>query len=331
MAEQFAPTASVVMSVYNGELYLAEAIDSILAQTLTDFELLIVDDGSQDSSAQIIRSYTERDSRIRFFQLERNMGIADARNHAIAAATGEFITIMDCDDISMPKRLEKQASFLEANPDIGVVGVSGRAVSADLAPLFDLNLQQQHCKIVLDLFVGVGLIYSTIMLRGNSLCAIGGYEPGRRTSEERDLAWRLLYDLKLRFANLPEHLLLYRRHERSIGHTKDLNLLAERVEVPDRMLRQLWGEAPPQSLDLFLRLRMYKKLGWAARRAAKEDILRLIDSLIESNCVDESDKPLLIAAMNQRLEQASPRLWQQFSHWRRYRFGSRSAQSDAIG
>lgn len=79
------PLVSVIMPVHNGEKYLAEAIDSILAQIFTDFELLIVDDGSQDSSAQIIRSYEKRDERIRFFQIEYNVGVGSAKNHAIPA------------------------------------------------------------------------------------------------------------------------------------------------------------------------------------------------------------------------------------------------------
>ena len=104
------------MPVYNGEKYLAEAIDSILAQTYADFELLIVDDGSTDCSAEIIRSYEPRDSRISFKQLERNSGQGPALNAGLEMASGEYITNMDCDDISFPQRLEKQAAFLQSHP-----------------------------------------------------------------------------------------------------------------------------------------------------------------------------------------------------------------------
>ena len=173
------PLVSVVMAVYNGEDYLAEAIDSMLAQTLSDFELLIVDDGSQDNSAQIVRSYQNRDGRIRFFQLERNMGVADARNHAIAQAMGKYTTFMDCDDISLPERLEKQVAFLRANSNVEAVGTSGQAVSETLAPLFDLCMPQHHAIIVLDMFIGVGLIFNTTMLRTDLLKAVGAYDAGR--------------------------------------------------------------------------------------------------------------------------------------------------------
>ena len=124
------PLVSVIMPVYNGEKYLAEAIDSILA---TDRSLissyLIVDYGSQDKSAEIIRSYEKRDRRIRFFQLERNMGAAVARNRGDLQLQSWRLTLlgMDCDDISLPERLQKQVVFLQSNPDIGAVGVSGQA------------------------------------------------------------------------------------------------------------------------------------------------------------------------------------------------------------
>ncbi len=315
------PTVSVVMSVYNGETFLAEAIDSILAQTLTDFEFLIVDDGSQDNSAEIIRSYQQRDSRIRFFQLERNMGIADARNRAIAEAAGEYITIMDCDDISLPERLEKQVAFLRANPEIGVVGARGRAVSEDLStPLFELKVPEKHCLIVFATLVGVSFIFTTIMVRAALIKAVGGYQPGRRAGEERDLCWRLLWHRQIGLANIPEFLYIYRRHESSLSHNRNEVLESQRRETLAGILQQLWGEAPEATLNRFLRLRMQEKLGWAERRAAKNDMSRLIESLIVHNLVHTSDKPLLLAEMNRRLEGTTPRLWQQFCHWRRHHF-----------
>ena len=313
------PTVSVIMSVYNGEAHLAEAIESILSQTLTDFELIIVDDGSQDESADIIHAYEGRDSRIRFFRLERNQGSADARNHGLAAASGEFVTIMDCDDISLPQRLEKQVAFLRANPQVGVVGASGRAVSEDLAPLFAFKLPRRHALIAFEMFVGVGMIYSAIMLRLAALNATGGYEAGRRAGEERELAWRLLYEGRLRCANLPDELLLYRRHGRGLSDDHAPGLDAERLDVSQRRLRQLWGEAPPASVDRFKRLGMGERLGMRGRRAAKGDMLRLIEALIDKGIVEAEDRQALVEDMHRRLDKDKPRLWRKFNAWRRYR------------
>ena len=98
------PLVSVVMPVFNGERFIGEAIESILSQTFTDFELSIVDDGSEDRSEEIVQAFQERDGRIQFFQLETNMGPATARNCGISASRGEYVTFMDCDDVSLLNR-----------------------------------------------------------------------------------------------------------------------------------------------------------------------------------------------------------------------------------
>ena len=116
MSDHGKPLASVVMPVYNTEKYLAEAIESILAQTLTDFEFIIIDDGSSDGSAEICRSYVKRDSRIRLIELAENGGEFTARSLGLAEARGEFLVGHDSDDLCLPDRLEKQARFLQSNP-----------------------------------------------------------------------------------------------------------------------------------------------------------------------------------------------------------------------
>lgn len=113
---------SVVMPVYNGEKYLKEAIDSVLAQTFTDYELLIIDDGSTDSSIDIIKSI--KDSRIRLLKNEKNQGVAYTRNVGLNEAKGEFLAWMDCDDLIEPNRFEVQIKFLRENLEIGICGTS---------------------------------------------------------------------------------------------------------------------------------------------------------------------------------------------------------------
>lgn len=315
------PTVSVIMSVYNGEQYLAEAIDSILAQTFRDFEFIIVDDGSRDGTARIVQAYAERESRMQCIQLERNLGIAEARNRGIEAAIGDFITIMDCDDISLPQRLEKQVGYLQTHPEIGAVGTAGAAFAPDMsARLFDLNVPQEHGIIVFATLIGLSFIFSSVMTRAELLRAVGGYQSGLRIAEERDLYWRLLWQEGARFANLPDALYHYRLHDESNSHSHDRELDRQRREVRQTILRQLWAEAPADSLDRFVRMATGQKLGMGERRSARGDMLRLIDALIQRRLVDEGDRLLLIADMQRRLEGMQPRLWQKFSHWRRYRF-----------
>ena len=111
------PKVTVFMPVYNGEKYLNEAIDSILNQTFNDFELLIINDGSTDKSAEIIKSYN--DPRIRFVENEENLKLAKTRNKGLELALGEYFVPMDCDDISHPERIQKLVEFMEKNPRAG--------------------------------------------------------------------------------------------------------------------------------------------------------------------------------------------------------------------
>ena len=315
------PAVSVIMPVYNGEKYLAEAIDSILAQTCKDFELIIVDDGSEDGSLELIRAYEARDDRIRSIVLERNMGMADARNQGIAAASGEFIATMDCDDVSLPQRLQMQVDFLESNAEVVAVGVSGRALNEDLNKvLFELNVPPEHCLIVLDNFVGVSFIYTTVMVRSAVMRSVGGYQPGRRSGEERELYWRMLWDTRKRFANLPEILYLYRQHGNSFSANRDSWLKAETLDARANMLRQLWNEAPAATLRRFEVMALGQNLNWLERRAAKRDLIRLIDAIAANGLVEPDELPLLAGAVNRRLEGTTPRFWQMFLHWRRHRF-----------
>ena len=109
------PSITVLMPVYNAERFLAEAIESVLQQTFTQFEFLIIDDGSTDSSPEIVRSYS--DPRIRFLQNEQNLGITATLNKGIELAQADLIARMDADDICYPDRLQKQMEFVAAHPD----------------------------------------------------------------------------------------------------------------------------------------------------------------------------------------------------------------------
>lgn len=117
------PTVSVLMSVYNGERYLVEAIESILTQSYTDFEFLIIDDGSIDSTPKILADYAVKDPRVRVVPNDINIGLARCLNKGIKLARGKYIARMDCDDISLPERLAKQVNYLDSNQNCAVLAV----------------------------------------------------------------------------------------------------------------------------------------------------------------------------------------------------------------
>ena len=305
------------MPVFNSERFLAEAIESILTQTFTDFELIIVDDGSTDGSADIIRAYAEQDSRIRFVQLAENMGDAGARNASIARASGEYITGMDSDDISLPERLQKQVDFLQTNPEIGGVGTHADVVCEDLQYIFSRRPPQKHALILLDKYIGDPFVHASVMMRRNLPLDVGGYDETMRYAADSDLMTKLMG--QTHFANIPETLYLYRRHDAQNTAHQNSKRPQDALLMRTRRLERIWGEAPRDTLDRFVRIKPWFKLSWSERRAAKRDIKRLIDSMIASKWIDPGDRPLLIAVMNRKLERASPRLWQMLCHWYRYR------------
>ncbi len=315
---------SVIMPVFNGEKYLAEAIESILSQTFTDFELIIVDDGSQDGSADIIRDYAQEDGRIRLLQHHENQGRADARNTGIADSHGSLIAMMDCDDISLPERLEKQVAFLENNPEIGGLGTQGMFIGTDSEYLQDIHKPVQHADIVWQHFFHNAFLQASIMLRREFLCAVGGYEPGRRFVDDQMLITSLLHNANIRFANLPEKLYGYRQHEQAkfLSPKANQHLIGITREIKKRSLERLWGTtASDETFDRIVRLRRFNSFTWRERRATKRDLQRLIAAMRSANWIDAHDESVLIDKMNQRLEKFSPRIWQQFCHWRRHRLG----------
>ena len=116
------PMISVVMPVYNAEKYVAEAVESILQQTYTDFEFIIIDDCSTDNSYGILQTYAAKDIRIRLFKNDVNNKLPNTLNFGIAQSNGKYIARMDADDISLPERFAKQVEFMESHPEIGVCG-----------------------------------------------------------------------------------------------------------------------------------------------------------------------------------------------------------------
>jgi len=310
------------MPVYNTEKYLAEAIDSILAQSFADFELIVVDDGSRDGSAEIIRMYAERDARIRVIQHPENIGEAASRSAALAAAKGAYVTGQDSDDLCLPERLHEQVRHLQSNPQIGAVGVHAHVVSEDLQPIYDRRPPVRNSEIALNHFVGIlggAFVHASVMLRRRLLLEAGGYDESLRYCVDSDLMTRLLG--RTRFANIPEPLYVYRRRQGQSGARNDPQRHHDMLLVRKRRFERLWGEAPIDSIDRLARIKSWSKLSWRERRAAKRDIIRVIDSMIAAGWVEAGERPHLINAMNRRLERASPRLWQMFCHWRRHHFG----------
>lgn len=226
------PKISVVMPVYNAEKYLREAMDSILNQTYTDFEFIILDDGSKDSSPDIVRSYS--DSRIRFYQNEHNMGVAATLNRGLDLATGEYISRMDSDDISMPERFEKQVQYMDAHPDVAVCGCDIQLFGADNGPHV---FSHSHELLKIDLLFNSCLAHPSVMMR-SALFGNDGLHYDNTYSKMEDYALWVLTSQKYKLACIPEILLKYRIHPQQVTqqHTNEHS-------VQDRMLKSIQIES----------------------------------------------------------------------------------------
>lgn len=194
------------MSVFNAEDFIQEAVGSVLQQTFSDFEFIIVDDASTDGTLQRLRSY--RDTRIRIFCNEINMGLTRSLNKGLEFVQGEYIARMDADDISFPDRFQEQKNFLDAHPEVGVCGTWVRVMDTDI----EYRYYADHSTIVSKLLLGNAFAHPSVMMRKSVLDAHGlKYDETFRYAQDYDLWVRLAEHTKL--ANLKKVLLHYRLHE----------------------------------------------------------------------------------------------------------------------
>jgi glycosyltransferase involved in cell wall biosynthesis len=209
------PKITVLMPVYNGEKHLAQAVDSILSQTYSDFEFLIINDGSSDGSVDIINLYN--DTRVRLLSNNQNLGLIATLNKGIDLARGEYIARMDCDDISLPKRLAKQAEFLEADHSCAMVAAKAVFIDDDgkeCGYWGDDQNSTSYREIVRRLPRANCIAHPGVMIR-KSVLATYRYDARQVHSEDYDLWLRLCAD-GVRIEKIDEILLKYRLNPLSV-------------------------------------------------------------------------------------------------------------------
>jgi len=185
-----APKVSVVMSVYNDATYLREAIESILDQTLHDFEFIIIDDGSTDNTRATVQSYN--DPRIRLVDNETNLGLPISLNRGIGLARGEYIARQDADDMSLPYRLERQAAYLDAHGDIAMSGCGWFQVDVDGDTFLTGGMKDSDSVIKARLIrENLKFPHGCLMFRKAALEQIGGYDGRFRYTQDLDLQLRM--------------------------------------------------------------------------------------------------------------------------------------------
>lgn len=213
------PKVSLIMSVYNGGAQLAPSIESILAQTYPSFECVIVNDASADGTADVIASYAARDPRIVVVTNDRNLGLTKSLNKGIRAAKGDYIARMDAGDISEPTRFEKEVSFLDANPEYGLVGTWAYVIDEQSNQVGTMQYPTDHESLASILIRYNPFVHSSVMIRRSVLEQTGLYDEAWRYAQDYELFFRLLKYGKA--ALIGEYLVSYREYAQSITSTKN--------------------------------------------------------------------------------------------------------------
>ena len=210
------PVISVLMSVYNGEKYLSEAIESILHQTFADFEFIIIDDASTDRSLGIIQTYAAIDNRIIMVVNKDNLGLTRSLNKGLHLARGEYIARMDADDISFPERFEKQLAYLCKNQDVWVLGGQIQRINASGEPITPSWVYKQKHYLWTALIKIPGIAHPTAMMRKDKIMAIGGYPEEFKYSQDQAL-WSKLFDYGFPIRTIPDIVLKYRTYAENVS------------------------------------------------------------------------------------------------------------------
>lgn len=268
------PRISCLLPVYNGEAFLEEAIGSILSQSFKDFELVVVDDGSRDTTPDILARLAAADPRIKVVRQE-NGGIVAALNAGLAVCRGEYVARMDADDVALPHRFQFQLDYLDAHPGCVLVGGVARSISPDGKDV-SRTTGGRHRRTDLSCFppkIAVSM-HPLITVRREALVAIGGYRSDFPHAEDYDLFIRLS---KLGGIDNPdEDVLIYRRHEGAIS-LKHLETQERSAAMAEIAAMNAGSEGfPPWLVEPYIRLRIWRRYLSADRAKADRLLPRLI-------------------------------------------------------
>ena len=252
MSENSKPLVSVIMPVFNRRQDLVVAIESILDQTVQDFELIIVDDGSTDGSTRVTEEYAKRDRRIILRPHPHNLGLVTALNNALKYARGKYIARMDQDDLSVPNRFQRQVEYMNAHSDVDICGAWMEIIGEPSGTGW--RYPEDHDAIYARMFFTSAMAHPTVMMKSEALRAHSlWYDVRAPHAEDYDLWSRALPIV--RFANIPEFLLRYRLHATNTGKIHGDSRRLTRIMIYRRLLSRL--EIEPSEIDLLL----HEKIG----------------------------------------------------------------------
>lgn len=250
------PLVSVLLSVYNGQDYLSQALDSLLGQSLKGLELLVVDDGSTDGTWPLLQDYARRDQRLSLLRNPANLGLTPSLNRGLRECRGRYLARQDVDDLSEPNRLEAQAAFLERNPGVVLVGSDIRVVDQDGRPTGEIGFRpRSDAGIHRYMLLNNAFFHSTVMLRRQALGDHGlAYDEHLAFAQDFDLWSRLLEHGQ--GANLPQPLVRFRRHGGQLSETawQAQQEVADQVAMANLARQGLAGHLSARDIHLLRRV-----------------------------------------------------------------------------
>jgi glycosyltransferase involved in cell wall biosynthesis len=250
------------MGVWNGAPRVREAVDSVLRQTMDDLELIVIDDGSTDGTPAILGSF--RDPRLRVEQRARS-GLTSALTVALGLARAPLVARLDADDVALPERFERQRAFLDAHPDIGLLGTGAREVDAAGRELAVVRPPIEDAAIRCALIRRNPFVHSSVMMRRAIVQAVGGYDPAFPVAQDYDLWMRM--SRVTRMANLPQPLVVRRILPWRITATRETERLRAEARVRWRAVHA--GTYPAWCALFALRPLVAQALPESARRVLR--------------------------------------------------------------
>lgn len=243
------PEISVIMPVYNAERFLKDAVRSILNQTFTDFEFIIIDDGSDDRSLDIIKSFD--DPRIKLYTNEK-AGVPGQLNFGIGKSSADLIARMDADDLSDLRRLEIQYDFLKNNPEVSLVGSNYSIIDKKGNFVVEKQFPENHNEIEFMMPVITSVLHATMLARKSAIIVAGGYDEKNFYAEDHDLFLRMLLNGCMMY-NIQKSLFKYRIHEPRKNNEKFTVQNKVVYENGYNYLRKKYNEQEYKSFDYVFR------------------------------------------------------------------------------
>jgi len=271
-----APTISVVLSVRNGGEDLPTALDTILTQSFSDFELIAINNGSTDGTGEFLDQIA--DPRVRVYHQE-DKGLAAALNRGISLARGRYIARQDHDDLADPSRLAKQVAFLDAHPEHGLVGTRAEIWVGDIPSGRFHDHPTEDDILRFDLLFNNPFVHSSVMIRKSALDRVGGYttDPARQPPEDYELWSRIARHYRV--ANLGERLTVYREVLSSMSRAGERPFLEKLVTISSENLAHATGATTPQQVHLDIAALVH---GAELRVLQKIDVNRMFAAVAEA-------------------------------------------------